>query len=88
MTDLDRLYLEVQRVLDEALSLGARAYALKPHSPLLGALPELDSQAALNVLLAIEEHFGITINDDELEAAVFETLQSLTALVAAKASDH
>lgn len=82
--ELAKLYRDVQSVLDETLSLGARAYQLKPTSPLLGALPELDSQAVLNVLMGIEERFGIAIADDEVDAEVFATLESLTALVQRK----
>jgi acyl carrier protein len=80
----DALIGQVQAVLDEALSLGARAYALKPDSPLLGALPELDSQAVLGVLMGIEEKFGIAIDDDEIDAEVFATLGTLMALIARK----
>jgi acyl carrier protein len=76
------LYDEVRSVLDEALSLGRRAHALTPESRLLGALPELDSQAVVNVLLAVEERFGIRISDDDVTADSFATLESLTALVA------
>lgn len=83
-----KLYRDVQTILDETLSLGSRAYQLKPSSALLGALPELDSQAVLNVLMGIEERFGISINDDEIDADVFETLETLTALVARKLADR
>jgi acyl carrier protein len=82
--DLAKYYRDVQSVLDETLSLGPRAYQLKPSSALLGALPELDSQAVLNVLMGIEERFGIAIADDEVDAEVFATLESLTKLVMRK----
>lgn len=78
------LYADVQSVLDEALSLGVRAYELRPDSRLLGALPELDSQAVVNVLMGLEEKFGITIEDDDIDGDVFATLESLTNLVARK----
>jgi acyl carrier protein len=76
------LYDEVRSVLEEALSLGRRAHALQPESRLLGALPELDSQAVVSVLLAMEERFRISIADDDVTADTFATLDSLTALVA------
>ncbi len=81
------LYAGVRAVLDETLSLGARAQQLKPDSRLLGALPELDSQAVLNVLMGIEERFGITIADDDVDGDVFATLRTLTALVARKTAE-
>lgn len=80
MTDLDR----IRGVLRDALQLGPRAAALTADSRLLGAIPEFDSMAVVNVMTMIEDEFGITIHDDEVSAEVFETLGSLTAFVAAK----
>jgi acyl carrier protein len=82
--ELAKLYRDVQSVLGETLSLGSRAQQLKPASALLGALPELDSQAVLNLLMGIEERFGIAIADDEVDAEIFATLESLTSFVAKK----
>ena len=76
--------LGVQTVLDETLSLGKRAYDLKPESELLGAVPELDSQAVLSVLLGLEEHFDVLIEDDEIDASLFENLDGLIRLVQGK----
>lgn len=86
--ELAALYRDVQSVLSETLSLGQRAYELEPDSRLLGALPELDSQAVLNVLMGLEDRFGITIADDDVDGDVFATLASLTALVARKTADR
>jgi acyl carrier protein len=74
----------VQSVLRETLSLGDRALELNPDSELLGAVPELDSQAVLSVLVGIEEQFGIVIDDDEVDAELFTTLGTLAALVERK----
>jgi len=52
--------------------------------PLLGAVPELDSMAVVNVITALEEQFGFTIADDEIGAAMFATLGSLTDFVEQK----
>ena len=71
----------VRSVLRETLSLGDRAYDLHSDSELLGAVPELDSQAVLSVLVGIEEQFGIAIDDDEVDAELFATLGSLVDLV-------
>jgi acyl carrier protein len=78
-------YLEqVRNVLSDVLALGGRKNALTKDSPLLGSVPELDSVAVVNLLTALEEHFGITIEDDEISAACFETLGSLTRFVEEK----
>jgi acyl carrier protein len=80
MTDLER----IRGVLRDTLQLGPRAAALQADSRLLGAIPEFDSMAVVNVMTMIEDEFGIIIHDDEVSAEVFETLGSLTAFVAAK----
>jgi acyl carrier protein len=71
-------------VVGSALQLGTRARALDASTPLLGAIPELDSMAVVNVITALEEHFGISVADDEIGAATFATLGSLSAFVEQK----
>ncbi len=75
---------DIKKLLAQTLQLGPRAEALKPESPLLGALPELDSMAVVSILTAMEEHFGFAVDDDEISADTFETLGSLVAFVDAK----
>lgn len=74
----------VRNILAQALQLGPRADALTSASPLLGALPELDSMAVVAILTAIEDHFGFTVEDDEISAETFTTLGSLVELVERK----
>jgi acyl carrier protein len=75
---------EVKNILAEALHLGAAGAALGPGSPLLGALPELDSMGVVSVIAALEERFDIVVDDDEISATTFETVGSLAAFVAEK----
>lgn len=72
---------EVKNLLARSLQLGPRADALTAASPLLGALPELDSMAVVAIITALEDHFGFTIADDEISAETFATLGSLTEFV-------
>lgn len=51
---------------------------------LFGALPELDSMAVATLLTEIEDRFDIVIDDDEVDADLFETFGSLTSFVAGK----
>lgn len=74
----------VKDLLAQTLQLGPRADSLTPDSPLLGALPELDSMAVVAILTAMEEHFGFSVDDDEISADTFETLGTLTAFVEQK----
>lgn len=79
------MYLdEVRTILIDTLALGPRGAALQADSPLLGALPELDSMAVIGVIGALEEQFGIAIDDDDISAETFATLGSLAAFVRAK----
>lgn len=44
----------------------------------------LDSMAVTNLILALEEYFGFTFEDEELSAEAFETVASLAKLVEQK----
>ena len=71
----------VKGVLARALELDTGLEEMDEHTPLLGALPELDSIGVLSLITALEEHFGIVIADDEISAANFQSLGSLAAFV-------
>jgi acyl carrier protein len=75
---------EVLRVLDEVLSLGGRTKGFTPQTPLLGAIPELDSMAVVNLITSLEEQLGILVADDDIDGATFGTVGSLTDFVSAK----
>ena len=75
---------EVRMVVGDVLRLGARGQSMDASTPLLGALPELDSMAVVNVITALEEHFGIIVADDEIGAATFATLGSLSDFIEQK----
>ncbi len=78
---------EVLRILDEVLSLSGRGKAFTPDTPLLGAIPELDSMAVVTLITSLEEQLGIVVDDDDIDGATFETVGSLTAFVAGKLAD-
>ncbi len=75
---------EVLALLDEILSLNGRAVAFSTHTPLLGAIPELDSMAVVALITGMEERFGITAEDDEIDGAIFATVGSLVEFVDSK----
>lgn len=79
------MYLDqVKTILIDVLNLGDAGQALTAESPLLGAIPELDSMAVIGVIAALEDSFGIMIDDDDISASTFETLGSLAAFVSEK----
>ena len=75
---------EVAAILDQALGLKGRSANFTPSTALLGSVPELDSMAVVQILTSLEEHFGFTVEDDEISADTFMTLGSLTAFVEQK----
>ncbi len=72
---------EVLAILDDVLSLKGRSAAFTLETPLLGALPELDSMAVVAVITTLEERFGLVVDDDEIDGAVFATLGTLVDFV-------
>lgn len=60
---------------------------LDENSGLLGELPEFDSMAVVSVLTAIEDQFDIVIGDDDVTAAAFEDVKSLSDFVGAMLRD-
>lgn len=75
---------QVRAVLIDVLGADARSVGQDASAPLLGTLPELDSMGIVVLLHALEEHFAVRIDDDEVSVELFETLGSLAALVEAK----
>jgi acyl carrier protein len=75
---------EVKMILIDVLSLGDAGQRLGADSPLLGSLPELDSMAVVSLIGALEEHFDIAVDDEDIRASTFETLGSLADFIARK----
>lgn len=76
--------IEVLYLLDEVLSLKGRAAGFTASTPLLGAIPELDSMAVVTLITSLEDRFGITVEDDEIEGGTFATVGSLVEFVEGK----
>lgn len=79
-----QLLPDVLHVLDEVLSLGGRADRFDRQTPLLGALPELDSMAVVNLIGGLEERFGIVVDDDDIDGDTFATVGALVDFVGSK----
>lgn len=75
---------DVVQIVGDVLQLGARTAALDDTTPLLGSVPEFDSMAVVSVITAIEESYGIYVEDDEVSAEIFETIGSLHEFVSMK----
>ncbi len=60
------------------------SHSLTSDTGLLGAIPEFDSMAVVSIITALEDSFGFAVDDDEIDASVFETVGTLVAFVEGK----
>lgn len=72
-----------QHVLAEVLAelLGGAPERYSPETELFGSLPELDSLALVELIMVIEERFGFELDEEDITAEVFGTVESLAAHV-------
>jgi acyl carrier protein len=75
---------ELLSLVDATLNLDGRSAAFVDSTPLLGAVPELDSMGVVALITALEERFGLSIDDDEIDGSVFQTWGTLLAFVRGK----
>ena len=75
---------DVLRILDEVLSLNGRTSSFSRDTPLLGAIPELDSMAVVMLITTLEEQFGLVVDDDDIDGSTFATVGSLADFISGK----
>jgi acyl carrier protein len=73
-------------LLQQALHIESDITLFNSTTPLLGNLAELDSIGVVNVITLIEEQLNCIIEDDEINAEVFETFGSLVSFIQSKQS--
>ncbi len=78
------LQKEIIDIINDVLMLDGNTDDFDGDTGLLGAIPEFDSIAVVSLVTALEEEFGCTFDDDELNADVFATVGSLTSVVQQK----
>jgi acyl carrier protein len=71
----------VTDILVEALELHDRRHELTSKTLLFGKMPEFDSLALVVVISAIEERFNFEMDEADITADVFESIESLSAYV-------
>ena len=79
--DIER---QLRTRVDETLNLEGRSAAFAADTPLLGAVPELDSMGVVSLITAFEDRLGFAVDDDEIDGSVFQTWGSLLAFVRGK----
>jgi acyl carrier protein len=84
METIDTTLADLVDAVVTTLGIEERRDDLSASTELLGGIPELDSLALVELVVVIEERFGIAIDDSEFTGEVFETLGSLAGFVTAK----
>ncbi len=74
----------VKDVVVSTLGIEGRADQIGAATPLFGAMPELDSMAVIELVVALEERFGVNIGDDEITDETFASIGALAAFIEAK----
>lgn len=72
---------QLKLTLDDALFLNGQTKEWSHQMNLLGNVPELDSMSIMTVIAAIKKDFGIFIDDEDINAEVFATLESLSSYI-------
>ncbi len=80
--------LALTRILNEALGLRERKIEFNDDTPLLGALPELDSMTIAAVVMAMEEEIGRPIEEDDISAEIFESFGGLRRFFESQLAAH
>jgi acyl carrier protein len=80
---MDQVESQVLTILRGVLG-DASTQHLNEHSALLGSIAEVDSMAVVAILAAVEDEFGFSVADDEIDGAAFASVASLTAFVRSK----
>ncbi|MFT7527893.1 MAG: acyl carrier protein [Arenicella sp.] len=75
---------DIIQIVIDVLMLEDQSDSFNENTALLGSIPEFDSMAVVSLVTAIEEEFGCTFEDDELNADVFATIGSLTKVTEQK----
>ena len=75
---------ELKAILADVLQLGDQVDQYDESTPLLGSIPEFDSMAVVTLITALEDNFGIMVNDDEISADTFATVGSVHQFVTEK----
>lgn len=75
---------ELLSLIDSTLNLGGRGMSFDDATPLIGAVPELDSMGVVSLLTAFEDRLGFTVEDDEIDGSIFQTFGTLLEFVKGK----
>jgi acyl carrier protein len=77
----------IARILSDSIVPGAELESLGPDTPLVEGGLALDSVSLLELIVAVEESFGVTVEDEDLSLELVATIGSLADFVRRKRRD-
>lgn len=80
------LQSRIQKLIVDRLKLDIEPESIDPAAPLFGEGLGLDSIDALELVLGIEQEFGVKIDDEEVGAQALSSVDALADFVAKKQS--
>ena len=80
----DQLKAQIKHLIVATLGLDVDPAEIPDDETLFGGGMDLDSVATLEIIVAAEEAFGITVEDDELTVELFGSVETLAEYVASK----
>ncbi len=84
MTDVLDLKARIKRTIVERLKLDVEPSQIGDTTPLFGEGLGLDSIDALELVLGIEQEFGVKVEDEEVGARALASVDSLADFVLSK----
>jgi len=85
MTDRAELKRSIKELIIQRLKLEMAPDEIDDAAPLFGEGLGLDSIDALELVLGLEQKFGIKVEDEEVGKRIFASVDALTSYVAEKA---
>jgi acyl carrier protein len=83
-TDLTALKAEIKQLIVDRLKLEVEPASIADAQPLFGEGLGLDSIDALELVLGVEQAFGVKIEDEEMGAQALSSVDSLADFVVRK----
>jgi acyl carrier protein len=88
MTMRSHIDRKLRKILEDVLGLKpGQSDDFTAQTGLFGELPELDSMAVAGLLTEMEDRLEIVIDENEIDADIFETYGSLLDFAIAKQAD-
>jgi acyl carrier protein len=81
----DSIHILIRQVLAESAGLSVDIASLADRADLFSA--GMSSHATVNVMVALEDAFGVVFPDAMLERSVFETIETIASAIAALQSE-